>query len=231
LTAFLSASRITGTTRPFGVSAANPTWKYCLSTRLSPLSEALNSGNFCSADTTALIRKASMVNLTPAFSYSLFMETRKASSSVISACSLLVTCGIMTQFRCRLAPEIFLMRDKGLLSIGPNLEKSILGQSSTLKPPPTCERVVVEDELVATDSAALTNLRTSSCVIRCLAPEPVIWVRSTPSSRANLRTEGEACGKLRADTAEPKAAVGETRCCPAPLAWEGGALAAAAGSP
>ena len=29
-TPFLSASLITGTTRPFGVSAAKPMWKYCL---------------------------------------------------------------------------------------------------------------------------------------------------------------------------------------------------------
>ena len=31
----------------------------------------------------------------------------------MSASSLLVTCGIMTQLRCRFAPEIFLMRDSG----------------------------------------------------------------------------------------------------------------------
>ena len=34
----------TGTTRPFGVSAAKPMLKYFFSTRLSPSSEALNSG-------------------------------------------------------------------------------------------------------------------------------------------------------------------------------------------
>ena len=41
---FWSASRITGTTRPFGVSAAKPMCQYFFSTRLSPSSEALNSG-------------------------------------------------------------------------------------------------------------------------------------------------------------------------------------------
>ncbi|CFN82338.1 Uncharacterised protein [Bordetella pertussis] len=102
-----------------------------MSTRLSPSSEALNSGNFFSAATTALIRKASMVTLTPDFSFSLFSATRSASRSVMSASSLLVTCGIMTQLRCRLAPEIFLMRDSGLASMGPNLVKSILGHGSS----------------------------------------------------------------------------------------------------
>jgi len=32
ITPFLSASLITGTIRPFGVSAAKPMWKYCFST-------------------------------------------------------------------------------------------------------------------------------------------------------------------------------------------------------
>src|SRR3546814_15481161 len=53
----------------------------------------------------------------------------------MSATSLLVTCGIITQFRCRFAPDSFLIRDKGLDSIGPNLAKSTWGQPSTLKPP------------------------------------------------------------------------------------------------
>ena len=50
-TPFLSASLITGTTRPFGVSAAKPMWKYFFSTRWSPSRLALKSGNFCSAAT------------------------------------------------------------------------------------------------------------------------------------------------------------------------------------
>ena len=39
--------------------------------------------------------------------------------------------GITTELRDRLAPEIFLMRDSGLLSIGPNLAKSTLGKGSS----------------------------------------------------------------------------------------------------
>ena len=120
---FLSASLITGTISPFGVSAAKPMWKYCLSTSCSPSSEALNSGNFFSAATAALIMKASIVTLTPDFSFSLLVWTRKASSSVMSASSWLVTCGITTQLRCRLAPLIFLMRLRSLRSTGPNLRE------------------------------------------------------------------------------------------------------------
>ena len=70
--ALLVGVLITGTTRPLGVSAAKPMWKYFFSTSVSPSSEALNSGNFFSAATQALIRKASIVTLTPDFSFSLF---------------------------------------------------------------------------------------------------------------------------------------------------------------
>ncbi|CKS71999.1 Uncharacterised protein [Mycobacterium tuberculosis] len=87
----------------------------------------LNSGNFFSAATTALMTKASIVTLTPDFSFSLLVETRKASSSVMSASSLLVTCGIITQLRCRLAPLSFLMRERSLRSTVPNLVKSTFG--------------------------------------------------------------------------------------------------------
>ncbi|CSC53651.1 Uncharacterised protein [Vibrio cholerae] len=48
----------------------------------------------------------------------------------MSALSHWVTCGIITQLRCRLAPEIFLMRDSGCTSVSPNLLKSTFGQGS-----------------------------------------------------------------------------------------------------
>src|SRR5690606_30333108 len=127
----------------------------------------------------------------------------------MSATSLLVTCGIMTQLRCRLAPEIFLMRDKGLDSIWPNLAKSTLGQPSTLKPPSPPDALIVAAPPPAA-SAPLTNLRTSSWVMRFLAPEPVTVARFTPSSRANLRTDGDACGRFRKGTlASANDSVGE----------------------
>ena len=53
------------------------------------------------------MRKASMVTLTPLFSFSLLVSTRKASSSVMSASSWLVTAGIITALRSKLAPLIF----------------------------------------------------------------------------------------------------------------------------
>ena len=118
------------------MSAAKPMWKYCFSTRLSPSSEALKSGNFLSAATLALIRNASIVTLMPAFSFSLLSATRKASRSVMSASSNCVTCGIITQLRARFAPEIFLMRDSGRVSIGPNFAKSTFGHGSRLSAPP-----------------------------------------------------------------------------------------------
>ena len=99
---------------------------------MSPSSEALKSGNFFSVATAALIMKASMLTLTPLFSFSLFNCTRKASRSVMSASSWLVTCGIITQLRCRFAPEIFLIRDSGLLRSAPNLVKSTFGHGSRL---------------------------------------------------------------------------------------------------
>src|SRR5690606_36871787 len=45
-----------------------------------------------------------------------------------------------------------------------------------------------------------TYALTSSAVMRPLNPVPVTWVRSTPSSRANLRTEGPACAREKPGT-------------------------------
>ena len=96
----------------------------------------MNSGNFFSAATAAFIMNGSMLILTPDFSSSLFICTRNCSRSVMSASSCVVTCGMTTQLRCRLAAEIFLIRDSSLRSIGPNLAKSTFGQGSRSRPPP-----------------------------------------------------------------------------------------------
>ena len=86
-TSFLSASRITGTIRPLGVSAAKPTWQYCLSTRFSAVasSEALNRGSCLSTRTQALMMKASGVRRTPSATARALSQRRASSSSVISA--------------------------------------------------------------------------------------------------------------------------------------------------
>ena len=177
------------------MSAAKPMWKYFFSVRFSPLasSEALKSGNFFSAETLAFIRKASMVSLMPAFSFSLFSATRSASRSVMSAWSCWVTCGIIAQLRARLAPEIFLMRDSATTSVSPNLLKSTFGHGSRLSPPPAATGApAAAGAATPPASAPLTYFCTSSLLMRPPRSLPLTWLRSTPSSRANRRTAGLA---------------------------------------
>jgi hypothetical protein len=77
----------------------------------------LKSGNFFSAETQAFTSSATIVTLTS--SCSALICLRKASRSVMSASSLWVTCGIMTQLRARTGPLIFLIRDSGTRSTSP----------------------------------------------------------------------------------------------------------------
>src|SRR3569832_1833491 len=78
---FLSASLMTGTTSPWGVSAAKPMFQYCLMTRLSPSSELLTVGYFFSAATTALIRNASGETFTPALAFAAGAGARGAAGA------------------------------------------------------------------------------------------------------------------------------------------------------
>ncbi len=97
------------------------------------------------------------------------------------------------------------MRDKGLVSTGPNLEKSTAGISGRAAPaaaPPETPPA----------SAALTSSR----VMRPFSPVPRRCVRSRSSSRARRRTAGPA------STPEKSAGAG-------PAAGAGGAAAGAAG--
>src|SRR3954462_15299302 len=110
------------------------------------------------------------------------------------------------------------MRESGLDSTGPNLEKSTSGHAGKLngsEPPDleTCEGVFPE-------SAPFTNACTSACRMRPFGPLAATRVRSTPSSPANLRTDGDewgfapvsSCGSrgtgLGADTAPAAAGAG-----------------------
>src|SRR5690606_1412055 len=192
-------------------SAAKPMFTYCLCTSSSPSSEALNCGNCLSATAQALSKKASKVNLVGALSAdralacSALSATRQASSSVMSASSWLVTWGMRTQLRCRLAPESFWMRESGWRSVGPYLAKSTLGQGSKLMPPrspplepapapapaPDAEAAAGAAPLACATSC-LTKPCTSSWVMRPLGPLPATCAMGTPSSRAKRRTEGEA---------------------------------------
>src|SRR5258707_1014082 len=121
-----SASCITGTIKPLGVSAAKPIWKYFLKTRFSPVgsSDALNRGNFCNAAMQALMMNTSGVSFTPSCAALSLSAARTASRSVMSASSYCVTCGRLIQLACSRAPEIFWIRDSGLTSTAPNREKS-----------------------------------------------------------------------------------------------------------
>src|SRR5438874_5741274 len=104
----------------------------------------------------------------------------------------------MTQLRCRFAPEIFLIRDSGFASTGPNLAKSTCGHGNRPSAALPADDVAVEREAAAAPSiASLTYFWTSSRRTRFLGPLPFTRERSTPSSRANARTEGEACAFLK----------------------------------
>src|SRR5687768_6904237 len=83
------------------------------------------------------------------------------------------------------------MRDSGFDSTGPNLAKSTSGQAGRLNgnPPPD-----FSFEIFLLDGTPLTHACTSACRMRPFGPLAGTRVRSTPSSRANLRTEGLAWG-------------------------------------
>src|SRR6478672_5846916 len=95
----------------------------------------------------------------------------------------------MTQLRCRFGPLIFLMRESGWVSVGPNLLKSSDGHGSRFMPAPPPAAGLAAGPAA---KALFTKPCTSCWVTRPFGPEPLTWFRSTPSSRANLRTDGEA---------------------------------------
>ena len=132
------------------------------------------------------------------FSFSRLVATRKASSSVMSASSWLVTAGIITALRNKFAPLIFWIRPNSLRSIGPNLAKSTLGQGIKPRPAPSPAGALLDCACVRVSPAMTARLKacTSSCEMRPLGPLPLISFSGTPNSRANLRTEGEAWGRL-----------------------------------
>ena len=127
--------------------------------------------------------------------------------------------------RSRLAPLIFLMRLSSLRSMGPNLAKSTLGQgirpSPAPSPPPVAGLFCAAAARVCTAPLITERVKpcTSASVMRPLSPLPLTSFRGTPNSRANLRTEGDACG--RPTGAAPGACAGTAKA---------GAGAAAAGA-
>src|ERR1700687_3262046 len=104
----------------------------------------------------------------------------------------------MTQLRCRFAPEIFLIRDSGFASIGPNLAKSTCGHGNRPSAaPPADDAAAPADASDAPLITSLTYFCTSSRRTRSLGPLPFTRDRSTPSSRASARTDGEAWAFLK----------------------------------
>src|SRR6202171_6470607 len=104
----------------------------------------------------------------------------------------------MTQLRCRFAPAIFLIRDSGFTSMGPNLAKSTFGHGNRPSAAPPADDAAAPVE--AADAPLITSFTyfcTSSRRTRSLGPLPFTRDRSTPSSRASARTDGEACAFLK----------------------------------
>src|ERR1700722_7732454 len=83
------------------------------------------------------------------------------------------------------------MRDSGLVSTGPHSEKSTAGMVGN-PPPPGARAPAGAGAAAGAANALFTKPLMSSWVIRPLNPLPLTRVRSTPSARANLRTDGPA---------------------------------------
>ena len=151
-------------------------------------------GNAFSEATEATTRNDTIVTLTPSRESSSLSCLRHASRSVMSASSLWVTCGIITQLRASTGPEIRWIRERSTRSISPNFEKSIDGHGGRFRPGPAPPAGAGRRprRRRRSDGPRSTNAWTSSLVIRPLRPLPLTWCRSTPSSRATRRTAGLA---------------------------------------
>src|SRR5258706_315477 len=89
------------------------------------------------------------------------------------------------------------MRDGGWARAGSNFGKSTWGHGGRLKgsaPPPLDLEPAAAAAAGPRARAPLTNACTSACRMRPFGPLACTRVRSAPSSGANLRTEGLACG-------------------------------------
>src|SRR5215217_4308899 len=137
----------------------------------------------------------------------------------MSASSLWVTWGTFSQERCRNGPEIFLIRGRGWVSTGPNLEKSWGGISGI--PVPAAAGAA------AGAAGPLRVASRSSLVIRPFSPVPRMVARSTPSSRARRRTLGPAWG-MPAAAPSPDGPAGAGVGAAAGAAWAEASAAAAA---
>ena len=115
----------------------------------------------------------------------------------MSASSVWVTWGTLTQEACRRGPEMRLMRESGTVSMGPNFAKSTAGTAGSAPPP-------AATATAPPASAALTSSR----VMRPCSPVPLILLRSKSSSRASRRTAGPANTPEKSGFAGPDPATG-----------------------
>jgi hypothetical protein len=116
----------------------------------------------------------------------------------MSASSLWVTWGTFSHERCRNGPESFLIRGRGALSTGPNLEKSWAGISGMPAPAGTAAGAALAGPRTAASRSSLT--------IRPFSPLPLMLLRSRSSSRASRRTLGLAWAPLKSAMGPPGAA-------------------------
>ncbi len=106
----------------------------------------------------------------------------------MSASSNCVTCGIITQLRARFAPEIFLIRDSGFDSTGPNFAKSTVGHGSRLSaPPPVMPAPAAPAAAPAPDSACLTKL------LHVLLQDATLRAGAGDAREVDAELAGEAC--------------------------------------
>jgi len=120
--------------------------------------------------------------------------TRKASSSVMSASSWFVTWRITDRVaRQRRAGDLADARHRDALHRA-ELEKSIAATAAGSSRVPAPRRGGRGRRPCALAITAFTCWRTSSGVDAAFRPAAATYCRSTPSSRANLRTDGDACG-------------------------------------
>src|ERR1700722_20413182 len=123
-------------------------FQYLRRTSTSPSSDALKSGKAFSVATHAAIRKVTIVIFTPSRA-SAFSSLRHASSSVMSASSLWVTWGIITQLRARFRAELFWIRGGRIRSTGPNSSKATRGYDSKSRPAEVTPAPAVGAEVAA----------------------------------------------------------------------------------
>jgi hypothetical protein len=190
-TPFLSASLITGTTRPLGVSAAKPMWKYCFSTSCSPSRLALNSGNFFSAATAGLDQEGQHRDLDAALL--VFLVQLDAEGFELGDVRVVVVGDVRDEHPVAVqvgaadlldAAEVLAL-DGAELGSRPAARPAGRGCPARRRPPAAGALAFCAAVCTSPAITPLTKPCTSSCVMRPLGPLPLTSASGTPSSRAS----------------------------------------------